>query len=60
VLTKPHPGRFDYEAEVAEGPPLPPRRGTGLERNGGRGLMDERDEEGLEELRGWEVLRPVR
>jgi hypothetical protein len=44
-------------------PPLPPRTGTGLStgsREGrGRNLMDEEPED-MENLKGWEVLRPVR
>jgi len=47
--------------EEEEGPPLPPRRaGTVVERPRAGQLMDERDDGELEELRGWEVLRPVR
>ena len=46
-----------------EKPALPPRTGTGLSirsREGtGRSLMDEEPED-MENLKGWEVLRPVR
>lgn len=45
----------DIEPEEA-GPPLPPRR-TGTMKVSA--LMDERDDESLEDLKGWEVLRPV-
>jgi hypothetical protein len=41
-----------------ERPALPPRTGTGLSVRG-RSLMDDESEE-MENLKGWEVLRPVR
>jgi hypothetical protein len=41
-----------------ERPALPPRTGTGLSARG-RSLMDDESEE-MENLKGWEVLRPVR
>lgn len=42
------------------GPPLPPRQTGTLTAVLGPGLMDERDEDVLEDLRGWEVLKPVK
>lgn len=41
-----------------ERPALPPRTGTGLSARG-RSLMDEEPED-MENLKGWEVLKPVR
>ncbi|KAF2810504.1 uncharacterized protein BDZ99DRAFT_508906 [Mytilinidion resinicola] len=66
VLQKAPPGGVRSgsggRGEEEEGPPLPPRRaGTvGEKQRGGGQIMDERDEGELEDLRGWEVLRPVR
>ncbi|KAF2454963.1 SacI homology domain-containing protein [Lineolata rhizophorae] len=56
--------RRTNEPEVDEAPPrLPPRRtGTGLSQASsqasGPGLLDDEDDSGLNQLRGWEALKP--
>ncbi|KAF1984647.1 hypothetical protein K402DRAFT_455789 [Aulographum hederae CBS 113979] len=68
-ILAPPPGRYSDRMseqhgdgeEEEEAPGLPPRRGTGLQEKGmgkNRGLMDMEDEEGMDSLRGWTVLRP--